>query len=186
MLKVNIKKILVDMDGILNDFSPYFEYYAKTMYKYELDTAGRFDWQLLNYFYPIVSKKKAKKYIDTIMHDEIFWKTLPVKEDSQSILKKVCDRYEVYIATTPWESFSACRGLKIEWLEKYFPFIKRDNIIFSKEKWLLDGDVLIDDRPTTIDKFGRITILIDYPYNKACTPTYRVNSWKEIGDILLS
>lgn len=68
---------------------------------------------------------------------------------------------------------SAPRGTadaKIEWVRRYFPHLK-DNVFTGKHKYMLKGDVLIDDCAANLVEYktahpGSTTITIDYPYNR--------------------
>lgn len=64
------------------------------------------------------------------------------------------------------------------WLKRHLPFISRDNVVFTADKHLLEGDLIFDDSPAVIEKFPEIKVVMDRPYNKM-VPGYRIydNDW---------
>ena len=66
--------------------------------------------------------------------------------------------------------------------------IDYDTICFTKDKWMVDGDWLIDDNPEFItDERDRSEkIMINMPYNRSCCyPCMRADSLKAAADIIL-
>jgi 5'(3')-deoxyribonucleotidase len=64
---------------------------------------------------------------------------------------------------------------KREWLKEHFNF-KKEDIIFTSRKELVMGHILIDDKPTTYEKFkelNRNIILMDAPYNRHIQTKWR-------------
>ncbi|NGY89268.1 hypothetical protein F6Y05_40585 [Bacillus megaterium] len=64
---------------------------------------------------------------------------------------------------------------KRAWLKEHFNFAKED-IIFTSRKELVMGQILIDDKPATYEKFkmlNRNIILIDAPYNQHIQTDWR-------------
>jgi len=61
------------------------------------------------------------------------------------------------------------------WLKEHFNIDKK-NVIFCSNKEYILGDILIDDKPSTFEKFsslGRNIILIDAPYNRHIQTEWR-------------
>jgi 5'(3')-deoxyribonucleotidase len=52
-------------------------------------------------------------------------------------------------------------------------------------KFILRGDLLIDDRTYNLEKFVGDTLLFTTPHNAIENGYTRVNSWKEIAEQLL-
>lgn len=72
---------------------------------------------------------------------------------------------------------------KMRWLQKN-GFIDHGatpkDFIAAKDKFLVGGDVLIDDGPHNITAFDRPTILFSQPYNESMNHPYRARSWADI------
>ena len=52
-------------------------------------------------------------------------------------------------------------------------------------KFILKGDLLIDDRTYNLEKFDGDTLLFNSPHNVSETGYTRVNNWLEIAERLL-
>jgi len=78
---------------------------------------------------------------------------------------------------------------KRAWLQEYFPMIDPDNVFVARKKWYVQGDVLIDDKPATIEKFqerNRGIICMDMPYNRGVDAKLRAATWKDVKNILIN
>ena len=73
---------------------------------------------------------------------------------------------------------------KSDWLDQYFPFIPWQNRILCGEKYILNGDVLIDDRSYHLRKFENRGILFTSPHNTKTEGFERASSWLEIEKML--
>jgi 5'(3')-deoxyribonucleotidase len=180
------KTIICDVDGVLGDFISYFNDQMKEL-GYKINKEKSTNWNLKDRFYPIEGRSIEKDYMK-ILDNVDFWANLPVFKDSQKILKKLNEEYKVLIVTSPFPSVE--KNFKIGrliWLEKHFSFIEKDQIKFESEKWKIPADIIIEDKPETIEKFkGNLKIVMDTDYNKNINADYiRVDNWKEIGEILL-
>ena len=80
---------------------------------------------------------------------------------------KTSNKYKILIVTTPFpaveENFK--RG-RLVWLEQYFPFIERDQIMFESDKWNIRADIIIEDKKETVEKFDGMRIVMDTSYNQ--------------------
>lgn len=66
--------------------------------------------------------------------------------------------------------------------------IQYDDICFTKDKWIVQGDWLIDDNPEFItdERDESKKMMIKMPYNKECNfPCNRANNLQEAVDIIL-
>jgi 5'(3')-deoxyribonucleotidase len=178
--------LFVDMDNTLNNFWEPFVEIAKEKYPDAKPFLKRTD---LHHYSVAkcmgLSKEDDDEISHRIMTTPSFWRGMPLLEKSiPKILEELYEEYDLYIATTPYVGFPDCCRLKTEWLEKYFPFIDPMRMIFTWHKELLKGDFIIEDNPKVPSFFEGTTILLDYPYNKDCTPDFRVPSWDTIRKIL--
>lgn len=176
-------KVLVDMDGVLNDLG--IQVVNKITDKgYKFDPAYDYKYHLeggiLNSKGIRLPGEKQKAILKEIFFDQSFWRGLNPLPGSQDCLKWINDNYDVFIATTPFRFTEAFKGSKIAWLELHYPFIKTSQVIFSAEKWKLDGDVIIEDKAETLEeckKVGMVTIAYDQLYNLDCHCDYRLEEW---------
>ncbi|WP_149274798.1 5' nucleotidase, NT5C type [Pareuzebyella sediminis] len=113
-----------------------------------------------------------------------FFRDLTPMPDSQEVLKKINDQYEVYIASAAMQ-FPNSLEEKSEWLDEHFPFIPWQNRILCGHKHILNGDILIDDRSYNLEKFRGRSLLFTSPHNIHTQGFERVNNWKEVAEKLL-
>ena len=89
-----------------------------------------------------------------------------------------------YIATAATQFPNSLRE-KSDWLDEYFPFISWHYRIMCGYKFILKGDLLIDDRSFNLDEFDGNTILFNSPHNVKDNGYERAGSWIEIAEKLL-
>lgn len=81
---------------------------------------------------------------------------------------------------------------KSAWIKKHLPFVNIDNeLVFIKKKYLLDGDIFIDDKAQSVIKWlqrhpNGIGFMLDYAYNREFIGTHNrltsVKNWTELND----
>lgn len=183
------KVILLDMDDVLADFNQgwldaYNEDYKDTLVKEDL-----IDWDITKFM-----KNPAKKLVSYYLcHKHLYLKLVP-KPHAKEVIQRWIDKgYTIMVVTdSPMSSFdgyfhSNPTDEKKMWLKEHFPMISASNFITTSQKWFVYGDVLVDDRPTTIEKFeelGRKIIAFDMPYNRTTNATYRCKDWLDLERII--
>ncbi len=93
--------------------------------------------------------------------------------------------HEVFICTAPLSHYESCVLEKYEWTERYLGIEWTKRIILTRDKTLVKGDFLIDDKPEIT---GIITpvwehIIYDKPYNRSVTSKKRLTDlrdWKSV------
>ncbi len=177
--KKKIMVIFVDMDDVIADtYGKHIEMYNEE-FKKSLSLA-HFEsgevWQNV----PEMHQDSIRKHART---DGFFRSLEPIK-DSISVLKDLSLKHEVYIATAATQFPNSLRE-KSDWLDEYFPFIGWEYRIMCGHKFILKGDLLIDDRTLNLDKFDGDTLLFNSPHNVHENGYERVNGWHEIAKKLL-
>lgn len=175
-----MQRIAVDMDEVIADalgelLSRYNRDNGTALTK--RDIAGKWLWQAL--------PPGGQAQIDRYLQDMHFFEDLPVIQDSQEILGRISQRYEVFIATAAM-AFPNSFGSKYRWLRRHFPFLSPHNFVFCGDKSILQADYLIDDMPYNLDAFRGEGILFSAPHNAGTTSHRRVETWKDVADIFLS
>lgn len=170
-----MKRICVDMDEVLADtlsehLRRYNEEYDEAVTKQDL--SGKILWD-------IVSTDRHER-LTQYLHAEDFFADLHVIPNSQAVLKSLCLRFEVFIATAAMQVPNSL-GPKYRWLQRYFPFIPPTHYVFCGDKGILQADYLIDDLPRNLDRFCGQGILYTAPHNLAAKGYTRVGNWQEIA-----
>ena len=113
-----------------------------------------------------------------------FFRTMAVNENSQDVMKKLNQKYDVFIVSSAME-FPNSLIEKLEWLNEHFPFLHWKQFVFCGRKSVVHGDYMIDDLPHNLETFNGNQLLFTAPHNMQFNHFKRVNNWKEIGDLLL-
>ena len=113
-----------------------------------------------------------------------FFKDLPVMADSQDVLRRMAERYELFVATAAMEFPNSFLD-KYNWLQQHFAFIPWRNYVFCGDKSILHADFLIDDNAYNFNGFRGEGILFSAPHNAHETGCRRVHDWQEVAGIFL-
>lgn len=123
-----------------------------------------------------------------IIRDKIFkkgfFRDIEVMPDAIEVVKKLHDKYEVFIVSAAME-FPNSLQEKYDWLTEHFPFISWKNMVLCGDKSIISADVMIDDHERNLKTFNGKTLLFDAIHNQATEGYLRVHSWKDIEAILL-
>jgi len=171
--------LFVDMDDVIADtYGKHIEMY-NTEFNKNLPLAhfksGEV-WQNV----PEMHQKSIRKHART----DGFFRTLEPIKDSVLVLKEISQKHEVYIASAATQFPNSLRE-KSDWLDEHFPFISWHYRIMCGHKFILKGDLLIDDRTLNLDKFDGDTLLFNSPHNAHENGHERVKNWNEVADKLL-
>lgn len=169
-------RIAVDMDGVLADV------YSQFILYHEKDFGIRLEMDKL------VGLPEFKAFPNGFRHANTkgFFRTVPLVPDSRDVLERLNRQYEVFIVSAALE-FPASLDDKREWLNEHFPFIRWQQIVFCGSKEIVKANIMIDDHLKNLDKFEGDTFLFSQPHNRRIqTPHRRVDTWKELAQILLS
>ncbi|PJB13562.1 MAG: 5'(3')-deoxyribonucleotidase [Flavobacteriales bacterium CG_4_9_14_3_um_filter_40_17] len=115
---------------------------------------------------------------------EGFFSALKPMKDSQSVMKELSLKYEVYIASAAMEHPKSLIE-KYQWIDEHFPFIHWKKRILCGDKHILSGDILIDDRVFNLEPFQGRSLMFTSPHNIHEEGFERVNNWMEIAEKLL-
>ena len=180
-MKRKLKIILIDMDGVIANFDRGL---VRVMKK-ELPEIPITPYRNRTAFYfkDNFDKKDYKK-IQEIERRPGFFKTLPIVPNAKEAISEISKRgHNVKICSSPLIHNPTCASDKYSWLEEKFGSYLAKQLIITKDKTLVKGDILIDDRP---EIRGNYTpkweyVLFDRPYNKYF-PGRRINwsNWKSV------
>jgi 5'(3')-deoxyribonucleotidase/uncharacterized protein with PQ loop repeat len=114
-----------------------------------------------------------------------FFRDLEPIEGSRDVVRRLSERYEVFIATAAMEVPTSFAD-KYAWLREHFPFIPTSHIVFCGDKGVLDVDYLIDDTSRHFARFRGTPILFSAPHNQGEEGLRRVEGWAEVGRMFLT
>lgn len=171
-----MKRILVDMDGVLADV------YHRFFELHEEDFGKRLSIQ------DITGLKEAEAFPNQLqwVNSPGFFRTVPVMSGSQQGLMRLNDNFDVVVVSMATE-FPKSLTDKQLWLIDHFPFINWKQMVFCGCKDIIQADIMIDDHLKNLDNFNGETIMFTQPHNMNLTDCRhrRVDSWPEIEKLLL-
>lgn len=132
--------------------------------------------------------------IDEIFHDKVrtiyrsagFFRNLKPIPGAVEAIKHLTELgHEVFICTAPISVFENCVLEKYLWVEEHLGREWTKRLILTKDKTLIKGDILIDDKPeiTGAAQPSWKQILYDQPYNRQITNLKRLN-WDNYLEVL--
>jgi 5'-nucleotidase len=113
-----------------------------------------------------------------------FFRHLPVMDDSVDVLRRLNERYEVFIVSAAMEFPNSLKD-KYDWLMEHFPFFTWKQIALTGSKDLVFGDFMIDDHVKNLKGFKGKPYLYTSTHNLTVTGYDRIDNWKEAADIFL-
>jgi 5'-nucleotidase len=177
--------ILTDMDDVLSDFDG--EFYRK--------------WNEVHPEKPITPPhERTKFYLSDESPEEYtelirgiytapgFVRNLPEIPGGVKALKEIAEMgHTIFICTTPLNHYQNCVVEKYEWIEEHLGYEWTKKIILTKDKTLVQGDILIDDKPEITGAAKPVWehIVFDKPYNKHTNHSKRM-TWANYKKIIFN
>lgn len=170
-----MKRVLVDMDGVLADVYCQFLDFEFRETGVRRDPAVTFGF----------SEPEAFPFYEKHVRMPGFFRTAPVMQGSVAGLEYLNGRYEVVILSSATE-FPQSLSEKAFWLNEHFPFIDWRQMVFCGRKDVVRGDIMIDDHPKNLRSFPGEKIVFTQPHNAglALPDCIRVSAWDEIVRML--
>ena len=169
-----MRRICVDMDEVMADtlsehLRRYNEAFDEALTPRDLSGKGLWDYA------PENRRQQLRDFLDA----EDFFEDLPLMAGAQQVLRKLGERFEIYVATQAMVVPNSL-GPKYRWLQRHFPFIPPANYVFCGNKSILLADYLIDDMPRNLDQFKGTGLLFTAPHNLNAAAHVRVNDWSGV------
>lgn len=170
-------RVLIDVDGVVCDFvSGYLVLIEKvTGRSYTLDDVTDYDFMAQG----IVSSER--KAIEQLLFQPGWVQLLsPVEQGSRLVFELLQREVEIVFVTSPWRGHPTWASEREAWLQAYWPGVA---VVSTHHKYLVHGDVLVDDRPEQVSRWHRewgpagVGLLWDAPYNRRAQSLTRVHSW---------
>lgn len=175
-----MQRIAVDMDEVIADaLGALLERYNRDRNANftKTDVRGKWLWQVL--------PPGGHAMIESYLQSEDFFEDLPVIPGSQEALRRISQRYEVFVATAAM-AFPSSFGAKYRWLRRHFDFLNPQNFVFCGDKSILHADVLIDDMPRNLVGFRGESILFTSPHNVNVQGFRRADNWQDVEKMFLT
>lgn len=188
-----MKVLFVDMDNVIVNLSEGVVDWInreleKPVYKgsYRCDLTEK---DIVQYYFwdnYKLQESFGRKLQERMFNTEKFWYSLSPIRDSLNVLRRLSEKFNIYIATRPALN-DVCISEKMDWVKIHLPFIGVDKVVFTQDKSILRGDIMIDDEYEQLKRFEGTRILFYQPYTSWDVLTkcdYVVKSWKSLEEIL--
>lgn len=182
--------ILVDLDGVVFDWSGAVRNEIHSQISEEFHKTS----EEIHSFYleDVYENKDTHEIIRKVMKSAGLYANLSPIEGSVEAVKKL-DKlgYSVFFCSAPETEYEdqMCWSEKAQSIEKHFGRDWVSRLILTKDKTLVNGLVLVDDKPPTMIKGAMpplwTQLLFDQPYNqKGARETTWRGRWKELFEAL--
>ena len=175
-------RILVDMDGVLAHFEKGFleEFRALAPDDFYVPLEDRDTFYILEQ-YP----KEFAKRIHKIIHaPNFFLKLEPIEGGVEALHEMERLGIETVICFSPLLSYENSVLQKYQWVDRHLGREWTSRLILTRDKTIVLGDILIDDRPevTGAETPAWEHVLYDQPYNRKVKGRRRLTwqNWKEV------
>ncbi len=173
-----MKRLLIDMDDVMADTTLHIMNHVNNK---------------LNKNYKIEAIQNPTEYaifredyttIREMLWEKGFFLNIPLMADAQEVVEKLHKKYELFVVSAATE-FPLSMAEKLEWLDKYFPYIGWAHTVFCGHKFMIKADYLIDDHEKNLTHFTGNPLLFNAPHNQHVEGFLRLNNWKEVENYLL-
>ena len=178
--------IKIDVDGVIRNINETMCKMYNDLFDENLTVEDMFDYDVEKVFNKVKEKLgiTAVEYFFDWSARSIFLNSNPYDGVREAIQKLRNAGHKVVVVT--WQFSLQNKYYTLLFFKKNK--IPYDDICFTRDKWMIQGDWLIDDNPEFIeDKRDKSKkILINMPYNKKVIPfLQRANNLQEAVDIIL-
>ncbi len=177
-------RVLVDMDGVLADFERGFLTIWRTRYpeKPYIPIEDRRVFyirdQYPDAFTPLIME---------IQYEPGFIRGLPPIPGAIDAMEAMVEAgIEVFICSSPFTQYRNCVLEKYEWVDAHLGKAWIDRVMLAKDKTLVKGDMLIDDRPIVrgIAEPSWEHVIFNQPYNRDQRGKRRLRDWEDWDSVL--
>lgn len=173
-------RILIDMDDTITNFlEEVINEYNKTYgTSHSIDEVT--EWVIPSSFeYGLFSVLELTNILTMIT---------PKLDSIEYINKWIDEGYDVFIVSDCCNRYQSYRD-KLKWLKTYIPKFDLSHFIPCKEKYVISGDVLIDDNLDNLEKWSLhnpygMDLLMTAQHNKGIKDERRIYSFEEADDLI--
>ncbi len=165
-------RLLIDMDGVLVDLHGPWMSWINQEYGTNYTVQDINQWE--------ISKLPGlcPKVYNYLRLPGTFSEAPAITWSRYYLQKLYSEGHEIIICTAAICGFEE----KLQWIKKHIPFIKPEDVVFTYKKYLVQGDVLLDDKTQNLEEFAThgsgIGIAFTAAHNQDWTGP-RVASWEQ-------
>ena len=169
--------VLIDIDDTMTHLTRAWCRCLNKRYGTNVSANDILEWKISNYF-----PELTEDQVFAPLHEDSFWWDVEPMVDAPRYIKQLMDEgFNVYICTASF--FDTIKSKFERVLGRYFPFISWNQVIVTKNKQLVNGDILIDDGIHNLEGGRYKKVLMSAPHNRDYDAEShgmtRVKSWEE-------
>ena len=180
-----IIRILVDFDDTMTDLLSPWVKELNEQFGTKVQPSDINNWYITGFF-PDLSADE----VYSPLHNPEFWKKVNARADAQYFLHKlITNGHDVYIVTNT--HYNVLKHKMRHCFTRLFPFIDYNKVIVATDKYLIKGDVIIDDAFHNLANCDCKKILMTTYSNKNIPQEtldnagiVRCKTWKQIYDVI--
>ncbi|CAH1273769.1 NT5C [Branchiostoma lanceolatum] len=142
-------RVLLDMDGVLADFEGQFLKRFREKYPHDpfVPLEERSGFYVTKQYYDLGQDIGTKAF--SIYEEKGFFLNLQPIEGALEAAREMAEMegVDVYICTSPIKKYTHCVVEKYQWLDKHLGKEWMERMILTRDKTVINGDLLIDDKP---------------------------------------
>ena len=170
--------ISIDLDCVVNNLmEKTLEVYNKQNNKnIQLSDITSYD------FYECLDKTDAEGLVKLFKNKPLWDSLTPLVGAKEGVRELIESGHRIYLVTaTAPDNFM----WKVQWVKKFFPYVRPDNIVRLMDKSLFKCDIMVDDCLDQLIKHKMCRrVCFDYPWNRNVDDFVydikRCKNWKEI------
>jgi 5'-nucleotidase len=178
-------RILVDMDGVLSDFDG--EFLKRWRERHPEKSYVPIEERTTFYVKESYPEELKPLVVEILLEPSFFREMMPMTGAKEALFEMEQMGLEVFICTSPLSTYKNCVLEKYEWVENYLGADWVNRIILTKDKTLVKGDYLIDDKPNISGVESAPVwehIVYDRPYNRDVNKKRLVwTNWKNVLNV---
>ncbi len=177
---MNQMRILLDMDGVLANFEQRVMDLFRERYPYRPSIPLN---QRTTFYVKEQYPKQDQPLLEEICNSRGFYHGIPPIEGAIDAVREMEQKYELFICTSPART-QFCIPEKLEWIERYLGKAFTQRTIITRDKTIIMGNYLIDDKPEIkgVQQPTWEHIIFTQPYNLNVEGKRRLTwqNWKSV------
>lgn len=177
-----MKRILVDMDDTVASMLKGLCAEANLYFDLSLQPEDFVNWDF--YKCPAVVDVITPKKLWSVAAKEGFYQRLLPIPNAVEMLHYMAKTYEIVFVSSPLPDSPTCVFDKEAWLVAYMHFPYKT--IFTRYKYMVQGDLLIDDGGHNVEEWDGPALIKDSPHNQYLVKenTLRFSDWKKVPSLI--
>ena len=175
--------VLIDMDGTLADFAGRYVDQYNLLYPDE-PIGARSTWAMNEG----IPRERHDSFWKIVSKEGFFSGLDPLPGAIEGFHQMHAAGHDIILCTSPFLHSRWCESEKRHWVEDRLGIEYARNMVITKDKTLVRGDALIDDKPSIE---GRMSpswrhVLLDQPYNRDMDLPRIARDWSDWEETLAS